>query len=709
MKHKLLIQKGITLHREGKLEEAIKTYKKILRTDSKNLVILKNLAVIYKINKKYQKSINLLKQCIEYDNNDADAHYNLANTYVETKEIKNAEIEYKKVINLNSNYIPAYNNLGHLYHETGKIEKAINTYHKMLEINPDNADALSNLGYIYNNLNEKNKATEYLEKAIKVNPAHCAALYNLGKIYYDKADLKKAINYFVLAYQSNKNDTNVLTELGNLAYELKKYKETLLYYEKVVELKPTEYVIFNNLGSVYKGLNQPDKSIEMYTKCINIEPDFIPAYINLANVYELVNQLDNANLTINKLLIQHPGEIRAVSCKSSILRREKKYTEAVTLVNKFIKNYCLNPEKFDLLKTDSYSTLCFEMGKSYDALKEIDKAYQYFNQANLNLVNGRGYNVLKPDKQKYLNMVKKYNQLTDVNWLNQLNTKLNHYKASSSKTTPIFFVGFPRSGTTLLDQILNSHPEIQVMEEKGIIEQLFDKIPSYPECILELSENDLAYNREKYFERVREVHDYNKQQYLVSKHPLELVHIPFINRLFNKPKIIMAIRHPCDVILSCFMQNFEGNNAMANFNTLEDAVNAYEKIMTLWIKYKNTLSLNYCLYQYESLIQNFDKEMHGIIDFLGLEWSDDIKQYNKNVHKRGFISTPSYQAVSQPIYQDAKYRWKRYEKYFEPYMERLTPFLKEFGYIQSVDTPIINKKVKQPVIRIIKPTLPTAF
>jgi hypothetical protein len=169
---------------------------------------------------------------------------------------------------------------------------------------------------------------------------------------------------------------------------------------------------------------------------------------------------------------------------------------------------------------------------------------------------------------------------------------------------------------------------------------------------------------------------------LVDKLPLNLAVVPIILRIFPGAKFILAIRHPCDTTLSCLMQNFAANEAMACFYTLEDAVNTYVTVMTQWQKFVNTIPVNYHRIRYEDLIVDLEGCCRGLLAFLGLDWNPSVLNHVEHAKSRPAINTPSYHQVTQPIYSHARYRWRRYEREFAEQLPKLKPFIDCFGYAE---------------------------
>ena len=255
---------------------------------------------------------------------------------------------------------------------------------------------------------------------------------------------------------------------------------------------------------------------------------------------------------------------------------------------------------------------------------------------------------------------------------------------SVTEESPVFFIGFPRSGTTLLEQVLSSHPRVQTLEEKRTVSELVNLIAAwaggYPSALATLSAADIAQLRAAYFQVVDQALRRQPGRILIDKLPLNILKIPVIQRVFPHAKFIVSVRHPCDVCLSCFMQSFELNSAMANFLTLEDTTAFYVKVMALWQKCLRVLPLDYHLVRYEDLVERFEHETRRVLEFIGVGWDDAVLGYAEHARRRETIATPSYHEVTEPIFQRAKYRWHHYAKELEPYMRRLAPYIEYFGY-----------------------------
>ena len=327
-----------------------------------------------------------------------------------------------------------------------------------------------------------------------------------------------------------------------------------------------------------------------------------------------------------------------------------------------------------------YSSVKFELlAKSFDFIGSYNKAYEYFEKSN-KIIDDFGIKK-KINKNVFRDLIKKrieYFVKSDFkNWSN-----INFL---DNRNDPIFIIGFPRSGTTLLDTILRSHPSVEVIEEEPIIDEFIkslEKKINYNFKNLEnIREDTIEEMRNFYFnERNKFIKDKANKFVYIDKMPLNVIHIGEFLRFFPKSKFIFALRHPYDSVLSCFMQNFTPNNAMINFTNINDACYLYDLVMQLWIKYKKLFSLNVHTVKYEDVVNDFDKSISNLLKFLKLEWSDDVREFYKTAKKRNIINTPSYNQVNLPLYKKSINRWKNYENKFSESKEILEKWVKIFNY-----------------------------
>lgn len=251
--------------------------------------------------------------------------------------------------------------------------------------------------------------------------------------------------------------------------------------------------------------------------------------------------------------------------------------------------------------------------------------------------------------------------------------------APPTRGSPVFLVGFPRSGTTLLDTFLMGHPKAAVLEE----------VPLLTEAQKSLGEGvDIASRSRAALERAREAYFAELDRHVpagfdgvvVDKLPLNMLAPRFIHTMFPDAKFIFAQRHPCDSVLSCFMQPFALTDSMACFLELQTAADFYDAAMTLWTRCNEVLPLKVHRLIYEELVADPEGSLRPLVEYLGLEWREELLDHRATAKARGTISTPSYDQVIQPLNSQASGRWRRYDKQLEPIFPLLLPWAARLGY-----------------------------
>jgi tetratricopeptide (TPR) repeat protein len=396
------------------------------------------------------------------------------------------------------------------------------------------------------------------------------------------------------------------------------------------------------------------------------------AHFNLADTYERKNQIDQARYHLEKSIGQDSKKATHLLLEARLQYREKDFSGAL---EKLQQTERLGKDNLEVL-FEAY----FLLGKIYDRTGEETKAFDSF--AKMNKISAGRVDGKRINPSRFLDEVVQLEKIFTKDWLG---TWTDISLTDRAGKSPVFLVGFPRSGTTLLDQVLSTHPKIVVIEEIPTIRKLRNKLAKneagFPDSLATLGENNIYELRQEYFQSIKRFVPYELVDgVIIDKLPINITQVGLINRIFPDAKFILALRHPYDVCLSCFMQNFGLNDAMANFHNLKDTARLYSAVMKLWQKYVSVLDINFHAIKYENLVEDFQSEVEGLLSFLNLPWDDELLGYYKHVDKRTSVRTPSYQDISSPVFSRAKYRWKRYERYFVDVKEVLAPPLEYFGY-----------------------------
>jgi len=549
------------------------------------------------------------------------------------KNFSLAEDNLKKILDIDENNLKALFILGSVFIQTEQLDSAIDYLNKVNNIDPNIANVHNNLGIVYIKLKKFQDAKKFFNKTLEINPSHLDAYNSLGIVYAELGDLNQA----------------------------------LFNVKKVLELNSNFVSAHNNLGLIYKKFEHFNEAETSFKKAIEIDFKFIESHYNLMELYEKGNQNDKLESIVNNFEKLFKANSITSLYRGHILYKKDLFLEAIKSLESFSIENNIN------LEVDRINLL----GKSYDKIGNINDAFLSFEKANL------------------LNTNLKIEGINKNNFLNEIKIRINYFKnikiveklpkQSQNYQDPVFMIGFPRSGTTLLDTILRSHPMIEVIEEKSSVKKIVNSLNKLTNNIFEGFNNIKDVNikeiRKNYFEDLLSYIDHHdKDSIYIDKLPLNIVYIAEILKIFPHAKFIISLRHPCDCILSCYMQNFKLNDSMSNFLNLKDTAVTYDLIMNLLKIYKSKFNFNFYEIKYENLISKFDNEIKNLLGFLELPWNDSVLEYQKTASERERIFTPSYDQVIKPLYLKSAGRWKKYENKLSNVYPILEPWIKEFKY-----------------------------
>jgi len=528
----------------------------------------------------------------------------------------------------------AWKALGATLKQIGKINESLVASQKSVQLNPQDAEAHNNLGVLLKELGRLEEAEGSCRKAITLKPDLAEAHYNLG---------------------------NTLKELGKL-------DDAEASYRKAIALKPDYAEAYNNLGNTLKELGKLDDTEASYRKAIALKPDYAEAHLNLCELLEKMNRIDEISFVI-----------RNASRKTLEKKADFLYYEALTEFQK--ENYKTADELVkkininELLEKIQPAVLKLQ-GDLYHYKKDYSAAFETYKSQNKHVKDSLEYK--KQDSENYFN--KQREKLFQIEQLQQ--KKLYKSVIKPKWIQPTFLIGFPRSGTTLLDTILRTHSNIDVVEEQPMVIKMKASLGYVPTIsMIENMDNTAAEIASGfYLDELKKHIEVGKNQIIIDKLPLNILQLPLINQIFPEASFILALRHPLDCILSCWMQNFKLNPAMANMVELKRIVDFYDTAMSVLKLSKERYSLDIHRIRYEDLVLDFEENVTNLLTFLGLEWEEELINYQKTALAREKIKTPSHSQVIKPIYKTASYRWKNYEKYLNPFKRQLEPWLRDYGY-----------------------------
>ena len=382
--------------------------------------------------------------------------------------------------------------------------------------------------------------------------------------------------------------------------------------------------------------NEHEKALTYYDKAARKKPPiWLKNQINSRRIRiaERLNKLDKAYSLVNQLKNNDTLDIQ--KARAIIYYRLKRYDDVISLCNTLLESSIDNGSKAELN---------FLLANAYDKIKNESIAYEHYKIANQ----------ITRSLPKFSQFDKFYS-LEYVELMRQNFKELNKV-VSNNQDQPVFFVGFPRSGTTLLKTILDSHNDTSLIDEKRTFPVNYRGIVRNPQAAFTgLANMNLEQQASNYKQAIAQYADTSKM--VIDKGPIKMTDVALINKIFPNAKFIFMVRHPLDCTLSCFMQDFHINDHMANFFSFEESIYFYDRAMSLWTECQDELDLSAHYIYYEDLINDMEQETKKLTDFLGLDWDPNMSEYyNQNTK----TDTPSYSQVSQKPYKSAMNRYQRY-------------------------------------------------
>jgi len=476
----------------------------------------------------------------------------------------------------------ALNPLCQQYRQRGEYTQIVACCLSLLKKLPEHIEAHYFLGAAQQRLGNDNAAMQHYLRVLKLDPDHADAHLNSGILLQGQQQYTQALYHFKRVIELRPERAQGYIQLGIASQHLNQAENAAEALQHAVELEPEDFDAHFYLGGFYHNQGDFTAAAACYQRALRLNPDHANACYLLADIYEMTNCLPEAEHYLQQALRLAPDHLLSRRLAATLLRRQGKIRAAIAQLEAL-------KIPADPLLTQS---IHFELGRLYDRVENSPRAFAHFQQGNQLLSQCSA--ATHADPQAYLQAVRHLRQSFTPQWLDTWSVPAT--PVDRAPIEPIFLIGFPRSGTTLLDQILDSHPALQVIEEQPLIEKIRHGLArtaaGYPAALATLDADRIRKLRQQYFDHANRHLEAGAGTHFIDKLPLNTVDIGLIARLFPEARIILALRHPCDVCLSCFMQAFAPNDAMANFYTIEDTARLYAEVMGLWRHYENLLPLN---------------------------------------------------------------------------------------------------------------------
>ena len=562
--------------------------------------------------------------------------------------------------------------LGTVLHLQDRFDEAGDLFEQLAREVPDEVAYWANLGAARRGSKRYDEALRAYTNALQGNLPQAGLLYEVGLTHIDRLDFQSARAVLARAAMLDPYNAEIRYRYAQSCWQGQQKDEARRALAGWERLEDLHSELLANLGSLLMNLGDT-AGAEVALQQAASDPDPPPqALLSLVQVFERTNRLPQARAWLDRLKAD-PAAAGLGSdfllAEARIAEREGGHEHAVDLLHGILETVTeFHNRNFHL----------FPLAKSLDALGRYDEAFAAATEAHQSQV--AWLRLTSPAatlrSSPILSVTDHHCDPADV-------AAWDTMGAPGIEASPVFVVGFPRSGTTLLELTLDAHPGLVGMDEQPFLRDTVQdilKVADYPDRMASMTHAQLEQVRAGYWARVAQRVQLAPGQRLVDKNPLNILRLPVMRRLFPNARVILAVRHPCDVLLSNYLQHFAAPEFALLCANLSTLATAYRRMFDYWYQEQATLQANVRELRYESLVGDFEGEVRSISDFLQLPWDDRMLAPAANARAKKYISTPSYSQVVQPVNKKAVGRWQRYRTHFEPVLPVLAPYLERWGY-----------------------------
>ena len=537
-----------------------------------------------------------------------------------------------------------WNILGAALMDLGSTEEAAEAFKKVIYLNPKYADGFSNLGVILKKQGKLEDAAKAFEKAIALKPNYAEAYNNLGVTLEQNGNLNKAINLYKKSIILKPNYVEAYNNLGNVLKSQGKLKEAIDAYEKAISINPKYAEAFNNLGVAFQSQHRSAEALTAYKNAISLKPEYASAYNNSGVILEAQGKFSEASEAYKKALTLKPDYCEAHRNLSNFTNYQPKNSQ-IGVVSDLLKRKGLSEK--------DKCNLHYAMAKMMEDLGDFSKAYEHYSVGGALRKKELLY---KPENDSLLfSKIKETFPSLETQSIKKSNKQLKH--------TPVFILGMPRSGTTLVEQIISCHSNVQGAGELDLLRRLGHSLACGQEKI---ESKNLLNLRSSYLAELKNISC--EKPFVTDKMPTNFLYIGLILTALPEAKIIHVKRDPKATCWSNFKHYFSGKGLKYSYD-INDTIhffNLYKDLLQYWNKkYRERIySLNY-----EKLTIEQELETKKLIEYIGLDWEDACLSPHKNTRN---VQTASVKQVRNRVYTGSSKAWQRYALYLNNIFDNIS-------------------------------------
>ena len=643
-------KEALTLFEKDKLTEAKSLYAEVCELDPIDAEAWFFLGVINSRLGFDEEAEQCLKRVVSLQPKRAEAHFNLGNVLNQLDKSAEAESAYRTALVLKPDFVAAHMNLATLLKKQGRNEESLTEHRAAVLLAPTHADAHFNLGNLLKDMGRFAEAESSYREALRLNPKFAEAVDNLGIVLRAQCRFKEAIAAHREALRINPDFAGAYVNLGIDFAKLGWDKESLALYSDAIRIQPANSLAWLNRGLLLSRLGRTEEALADYRQVQLLDPVCAQAKIGEAWILEKHGDFDQAYSMLKPFLDVYSPHWMAVFVFSLLCKAIGRCDEAIAQIEKCLER--VEKPLEDTIRADFH----FQLGRLYDSMGNYDVAFGHYERGN----------------EMYRQDAEKFDQQNFVQEIDALIHTYSHEfmrrapRAKTGSLRPVFIIGMPRSGTSLVEQILASHPAIHGAGELDEMPRIVHDIPAmlggymaYPSCLAAMEQRHVDQMAKRYLDRLEKLSP--DAHRVIDKMLGNFLHLGLINLLYPEARVIHCLREPLDTCLSCYFQNFEGKLAFTqDLSTLGAYYLQYQRLMAHWAE---VLDIAVMEIRYEELVADQERISRQMIDFCGLEWDSRCLQFHK---AKRLVVTASHDQVRQPIYQKSIARWMNYEAFLGP-------------------------------------------
>jgi tetratricopeptide (TPR) repeat protein len=607
------VSDAIEHHRRGELERAATVYEAALAEDPRRVDVLHLLGLV----------------ALQYG------------------DARRAAALFGRAVALRPDVADYHAGLGETYWALGQPDRAVECYRESLRLGPDNPEALCNLGATLMGLGNLDGAIDCFQKALQLSPDFPAAHNCLGDACQQKGDTKTALEHFRTAVRLDPTIAEVHSNLGLILLERGEPEEALCHCREAIRLRPKFVAARANLGKVLHALNRLNEADECFREVIRLQPNSAPAHAGLASVLDELGESERSQASLREALRHDPRHAGALAALAARMRENLSPEDQAT-----IEGLLAEPG----LPPTRRVPLLYCLAHVFDARAEFGQAAEVAAQANT---------LQRADFQK---RGMAYDPTAHKMFVDRLLAAFTSeffaraHEWGLETERPVFVVGLPRSGTTLVEQILASHSRVFGAGELQLARNSYKALPevtgrssSVQDCLDHLDRDLVGYLARQHLDGLA---DRNASaDRVVDKMPDNTFYLGLMAVLFPRARFIHCRRDLRDTALSCWITNFAQVNWACDSHHIASRAAEYRRVVDHW---RRVLPVSIFEVDYESLVGDLEKTSRDLVDWCGLEWDPACLEFHKT---RRTVRTASAAQVRRPIYCSSIGRWKNYERW----------------------------------------------